>query len=246
MDFGFLWEYRKMFLSGALTTLGLAAIGVLMGTVLGVLLAILRRSRIAPLRWIGTAYVEFMRGTPILIQQSFAAFGLPQLLHYQRSSGSSFFLLGAIVLGLNSAAYVSEIIRSGIQSVDKGQLEAARSLGMPQNLAMRKIILPQAIKNILPALGNEFIVVVKESSVANLVGVTELMFVNNRISSMTYNFFQPQIVTALIYFVITFTLSKLLGVAERRMDRGKMQAKELARRAAEAELLSADKQGLEG
>ena len=127
------------------------------------------------------------------------------------------FMAGAIALSLNSAAYVAEIIRAGIQAVDKGQMEAARSLGMPHSMAMRYIILPQAVRNILPALGNEFVVVIKESSIVSVIGVAELMYNAETVRGNTFRPFEPLIIAALIYFAMTFTLSKLVGKAERRM-----------------------------
>jgi len=127
------------------------------------------------------------------------------------------FMAGAIALSLNSAAYVAEIIRAGIQAVDKGQMEAARSLGMPHSMAMRYIILPQAVRNILPALGNEFVVVIKEYSIVSVIGVAELMYNAETVRGNTFRPFEPLIIAALIYFAMTFTLSKLVGKAERRM-----------------------------
>lgn len=125
---------------------------------------------------------------------------------------------GCIALSLNSGAYVAEIIRAGIQAVNKGQLEAARSLGMNQNQAMRYIIFPQAIKNILPALGNEFVTVIKESSVVSVIGVSELIFQAGNVQGASFKPFLPYLIVSLIYFVLTFTISRLLGVAERRMS----------------------------
>jgi polar amino acid transport system substrate-binding protein len=125
---------------------------------------------------------------------------------------------GCIALALNSGAYVAEIIRAGITAVNKGQLEAARSLGMNQTQAMRFIIFPQAIKNILPALGNEFVTVIKESSVVSVIGVSELIFQAGNVQGASFKPFLPYVIVSLIYFVLTFTLSRLLGVAERRMN----------------------------
>ncbi len=236
LSFDYLSKYQNIFWMATRTTLGLALFGVLIGTALGTLLALMRRSKWFFLRWPAVAYIEFMRGTPLLVQVTFAAFALPQLLNFKRGN-ANYFSMGSVVLGLNSAAYIAEIIRSGIQSVDKGQMEAARSLGMGQGLAMRRIILPQAIKNILPALGNEFVSVIKESSILNVLGVAELMYTANRIGAATYTYFQPLIVISLIYFAMTFTLSKLLGVAERSMDRSRFRRRVMAQQAAEAELL---------
>jgi len=127
------------------------------------------------------------------------------------------FIPGVMALSINSGAYVAEIIRAGIQAIDKGQMEAARSLGLTHSMAMRYIILPQAIRNILPALGNEFVVVIKESSIVSIVGIADLMFNTNVVRGALYKPMEPLLVAALIYFILTFTLSKLLGKAERRM-----------------------------
>ncbi|NLM04997.1 MAG: amino acid ABC transporter permease, partial [Clostridiales bacterium] len=128
------------------------------------------------------------------------------------------FVAGIIALSINSGAYVAEIIRAGIQAVDKGQMEAARSLGMPYSLSMKHIIIPQAFKNILPALGNEFIVIIKESSIVSVIGIHELMYNANTVRGNTFIPLEPLIVAAAIYFALTFSLSKLLGIVEGRMS----------------------------
>ena len=129
------------------------------------------------------------------------------------------FLAALIAVSLNSAAYVAEIIRSGIQSIDKGQWEASRSLGLSNRQTMRHIILPQAIKNILPALGNEFVTLIKETAVASTIGVADLMYASKIVQSTSYQAFNPLIIVAVIYFIITFTLSRLIGALERRLSR---------------------------
>lgn len=145
---------------------------MLCGTILGLALTLLRRSKFKPISYIATAYVEFVRGTPLLVQIYIIYIGLPKLIGIDMPDMT----VGSIALALNSAAYISEIIRAGIEAVDKGQMEAARSLGMNQGLAMVHVIIPQAFKNILPALGNEFISVIKESSMVSVIGVAELMY----------------------------------------------------------------------
>lgn len=242
LNFAFLTKYSHLFAKGFQATLGLAAIGVLIGAVLGTLLALMRMSRIPPLRWPAVAYIEFLRGTPLMVQVTFGFFAVPQIFGFSWTDvGIDRFAVGAVVLGLNSAAYVAEIVRSGIQSVDPGQTEAARSLGMGTTMTMTRIILPQAVKNILPALGNEFIVVIKESSIVSILGIGELMYMSQRVSAATYKYFEPLVLISIIYFIITFTLSKLLGGVERHMDRSRRTSQALARRqAAEAELLNED------
>ncbi|UQZ81528.1 Arginine transport system permease protein ArtQ [Paenibacillus konkukensis] len=222
MDFSFLPKYYMFFVNGAKVTLLLSLFTVIIGVVLGVILALMRLSRIAPLKMIATAYVEFIRGTPLLVQLFLFYYGLPQLgIEFPEvpALGTAFpeFLAGVVALSVNSAAYVAETFRAGIQAIDKGQMEAARSLGMPHSMAMRHIILPQAIRNVLPALGNEFIVIIKESSIVSVIGISELMYNADTVRGNSFRAFEPLIIVAIIYFVITFTLSKVLGIAERRM-----------------------------
>lgn len=212
MDFSFLPKYSHFFIDGAKFTLVLALFTVLLGTLLGLFLSLMKLSNSKILNFIATAYIEFIRGTPLLVQLYIIYYGLPSL-------GIEFpdMIAGIITLSINSAAYVAEVIRAGINAVDKGQMEAARSLGMPSSMAMRHIIIPQAFKNILPALGNEFIVVVKESSIVSVIGIHELMYNADTVRGNLFKPFEPLIVAAIIYFIMTFTLSKLLGIAERRM-----------------------------
>ncbi|WP_270998390.1 ABC transporter permease subunit [Listeria seeligeri] len=211
-DGSFYEKYGNYFIKGTLITIALAAIGVLCGAVFGSLLALMKLAKTRWLRWPASCYIEFVRGTPLLIQIFIVFFGT-QIIGLDVSA----FVSGCIALSLNSAAYVAEIIRAGISAVNKGQMEAARSLGMTQSASMRYIILPQAVKNILPALGNEFVTVIKESSIVSVIGVTELMFMTGVVQGASFKPFIPLVITSLIYFVLTFSLSRLLGVAERRM-----------------------------
>jgi len=213
LDFSFLSKYYLFFLNGAKFTVVLAIFTVIFGVILGVILALMRISNNKLLNFIGAAYVEFIRGTPVLVQVYLIFYGLPSIL------GINFpdMVAGILALTINSGAYVAEIIRAGIQAVDKGQLEAARSLGMKYTTAMRYIIVPQAIKNILPALGNEFITVIKESSIVSVIGIHELMYNADTVRGNTFRAFEPLIIAAVMYFVMTFTLSKLMGKAERRL-----------------------------
>ena len=206
---GLLW-------SGIGYTLLLSAITVLAGTVLGSLMALGKRTRFKPLVFVITAFVEVLRGTPMLLQLYVAYFIIPILL---KMPGLSPFTSVAIAMSLNSAAYVSEIIRSGIEAVDKGQTEAARALGLTGKTTMLKIILPQAVKNILPALGNEFITVIKETSLASTFFVGDLMTTYKVINGFTFQTVPVLFDMAIFYFLLTFSLSKLLGVFERRMKK---------------------------
>lgn len=212
MDFSFLPKYYLFFINGVKYTVILAFFTVILGFILGLILSLMKLSKSKIMNLIATAYVEFIRGTPVLVQLYIVFYGLPHL-------GLTLpdFAAGVAALSVNSAAYIAEIIRAGIQAVDKGQMEAARSIGMKQSLAMRYIIIPQAVKNILPALGNEFITVIKESSVASIIGIHELMFNADTVRGNTYKPFEPLIIAAVMYFILTFGLSKLLGIFERRM-----------------------------
>lgn len=222
----FLSTYLKFFVQGAGITILISFITVLLAVIFGILVALMKLSSNKGLRIIASTFIEIVRGTPLLVQVFILSFGLPQILlqsGYEMPQVEAFGndLTGLIsvllALTINSTAYVAEIIRSGIESIDKGQMEAARSLGLNHNMSMRYIIIPQAIKNILPALGNEFITVIKESAIVSVVGVHELMYNARVAAGTTYKIFTPYLVAAVMYFILTFTLSKLLGIAERRM-----------------------------
>jgi len=213
LNFSFLGKYYDYYIKGTEITIVLAFFAVLFGTLLGLALTLLRRSKIKPISYIATAYVEFVRGTPLLVQIYIIYIGLPKLIGIDMPDMT----VGAVALALNSGAYISEIIRAGIDAVDKGQMEAARSLGMSQGLAMRQIIIPQAFKNILPALGNEFVSIIKESSMVSVIGVAELMYNAGIVRGNTALGLEPIIIAAIIYFILTFTLTRILGYVERRM-----------------------------
>lgn len=225
----FIREYHMYFLNGLRNTILLSVLTVIFGVFIGVFLALLRLSKNRLSKFIATAYIEFIRGTPLLVQLFIVYFGAeglgvsyPDFAWFKAMTGvsSSDFIPAVIALAINSGAYVAEIIRAGIQSIDKGQMEAARSIGLNYRMAMQYIIIPQAFRNILPALGNELVVVIKESSIAYTIGISELMKNAYILRSVTYDPFTPLIIAAVMYFILTFTLSKLLGVAERRMRAG--------------------------
>jgi len=222
-------KYWQFYIIGAKNTILLALLAVAFGTAIGMVLALMRLSKRRPLRIIASAYIEFIRGTPILVQLFIIYYGLqaigirfPDVPWISAILGINFsdFMSGVITLGINSGAYVGEIFRAGIQAVDYGQTEAARSLGMPHSMAMRYIVIPQAIRNILPALGNEFVVVIKESSIVSIIGIGELMYKADTVRGNTFQPFEPLIVAALMYFLMTFPLSKFLAHIERRMRAG--------------------------
>ena len=208
-------KYWRLFLfEGLKNTLILTIISVAMGTLLGSLVALLRMSKSRILRFLSSFYIEVIRGTPILLQLYIFYFVLPNVITFLKLSQ---FMWVSIALCVNSAAYVSEVIRSGIQAVDKGQTEAARSLGMSEGQTMLRIILPQAVRNILPALGNEFIMMLKETSLASTFFLYDLMTVCNVIKGATYLTLEPMTIVAVIYLCMTFPLSKLVGWFEKKM-----------------------------
>lgn len=209
----FFQKYSSYYVTGIQFTIAVAAITVVLGTILGALLGIARMSKITLVRFLVTVYIEFVRGVPLITQIFMFKFGIYVLFKVSLSA----FQIAIIAISLNSAAYVAEIIRSGIASVDKGQTEAGRSLGLSSYQTMRHIIMPQAIKNILPALGNEFITLIKETSVATVIGLTELTFQSSLVQSMSFDLFSPIIISALVYFTLTFTLSRVLAAFERRL-----------------------------
>ena len=220
-------RYHSFFEEGIINTLIIAAFAVLFGTILGTLMASMRMSRILPLRWIATAYIEFIRGTPLMVQLMFIFYGLPMagitLPDISWIPNFSRFSAGIIAMSLNSCAYTAEIIRSGVQAVDNGQMEAARSVGFSHSQAMRLVVLPQAIKNVLPALANEIVTMVKESSICSMLGMAELMFAAKTTASATYITLAPYTMAALIYFCINYPASKGIEAIERRMRRGDKQ-----------------------
>ena len=210
-----LTEYWHIYLlEGVKNTLILTVIAVTMGTVFGALVAFLKMSRFKIVRFIASVYIEIIRGTPILLQLFVFYFILPELLPFLDFTD---FIWVAIALCVNSAAYVSEVIRSGIQAVDKGQTEAARSLGMSQSQTMLRIILPQAVRNILPALGNEFVMILKETSLASTFFIGDLMTSHKIVAGAEYLQLESLTIVGAIYLCITFPLSKLVGWFEKKM-----------------------------
>jgi len=211
-----LWtNYWHIYLiEGVLTTLKLTIFAVVLGALLGIVVAILKMSKNKIIRFLITVYIEVIRGTPLLLQLYIFYFVLPELMPIFDFNE---FTWVAISLCINSSAYVSEIFRSGIQSVDKGQTEAARSLGLSKSQTMTRIVMPQAIKNILPALGNEFIMMLKETSLASTFFIGDLMTAHLKIKGATYLMLESLIITGIIYLCMTYPLSKLVEAFERKM-----------------------------
>ena len=218
-------RYSNFFLEGVRNTLIIAFFTVLLGTILGTVMAMARMSRIKPLKWIATAYIEFFRGTPLMVQLMFIFYGLPMIgVKFPEISfipDFDRFAAGIVAMSLNSCAYVAEIIRSGIQAVDKGQMEAARSLCFRHKQAMALVILPQAVRNILPALGNEFVTIIKESSIVSVIGIADLMYRAKGVIAKTYNSLECLAVAAIIYFILTFVGGRLISLMERKMSHGR-------------------------
>lgn len=185
-------------------------------------------SRFNPLSFLATAYVEILRSTPVIVQVFiiyYGVFGIVQLPSFQIFGFIKFsrFFPGVVALGMNSGAYLCEIIRAGIQSIDGGQTEAARSLGLSSWQSMRLVVLPQAIKNVLPALANEVVTMVKESSICSVLGMAEIMYTAQTVSGNSYITLAPYVLAALVYFCINYPASKAIEAIERRMRRGDKQ-----------------------
>ena len=250
---GFVKTFRfiKLIEQGLVVTILLALLTVVIGFVLGIILAIMRMTDIRPLRslaytkegklsenrflqtvrkfnpvsMIATAYVEVIRSTPVIVQIMLIYHGIFGLIELPSITFFGFlrferFFPGVVALGINSGAYLCEIIRSGIQSIDGGQMEAARSLGMTKAQTMRHIILPQAIKNILPAIANEFVVIIKESSICYTIGVQDLMFSVQAVLGANFIIMEPLLVATALYFCLCFPTSKIIAYFERKMSRG--------------------------
>lgn len=205
------------FLEGLKNTLIIAFFAVILGCIIGIFIALIRNycdysKNFKFLNFLAKSYVNIIRGTPSILQL--------MIIYYVifASVDINIVLVGILAFGINSGAYVAEVIRAGINSIDKGQIEAGASIGFKYYQIMRYIILPQAIKNILPALGNEFITLVKETSVGAYIGIVELTKASDIIASRTYDYFFPLIIVAVIYFILTLILSKLVSLMERKLN----------------------------
>ena len=223
-----LTKYHVMLLNGAKITLIVSILTIFFGLILGTLMAFMKMSKIAPLRWLANVYVEFIRGTPVLVQISIVFYGLPMMgldipSIMVGSVDISRLVSGIVALTINTTAYVCEIVRSGIQSIDKGQTEGALALGMTNVRTRFCIVLPQAMKNILPALGNEFITIIKTSSQVSVIGIAELMYAADTIRGISFQPMAPLILVAIIYFVITFIFSLILKWVEKFMRRSSIK-----------------------
>lgn len=207
-------ESFPLLLAGAGITVEITAISVGLGLFIGCMVGIARLCTIKPLRYFANVYVDFIRGTPLLIQIFLVYFALPAITSQRVDP----FFAAIAACSINSGAYIAEIFRAGIQSIDKGQMEAGRSLGMSWVQTMRYIIMPQAFKRIIPPLGNEFIAMLKDSSLVSVIGFEELTRRGQLIIARTYASFEIWMVVAIIYLVMTFAVARFVGMLERRYE----------------------------
>jgi putative lysine transport system permease protein len=237
-------EYGPLFLSGAGTTLLIALVGTAAGFVIGLLVAIVRtitlsynarpwkRGVLVCAKGLLTAYIEIFRGTPMIVQAMVVYYGALQYLNLDIPALTA----ALLVVSVNTGAYMAEIVRGGILSVPAGQREAATAVGMSHWQMMTSVILPQAIRNILPSVGNELVVNIKDSSVLNVISVTELYFTSKSAAGTYWRYFEVFFITALIYLVLTFTFTRLLRLVERKMSGGSSYRVYGSQSAAEAEI----------
>lgn len=212
------------FIRGAGITLFIALVGTLIGLVIGIAIGAFRTKAKSSnkliyildqlITWLLSFYIEVFRGTPMIVQAMVIYYGTAQAFHLNldRTFAALF------IVSINTGAYMSEIVRGGIFAVDKGQFEAAQALGMTHSQIMMKIVLPQVIRNILPATGNEFVINIKDTSVLNVISVVELYFSGNTVATQNFQYFQTFTIIAIIYFVMTFTITRILRFIERKMD----------------------------
>ena len=206
-------KYYPVYLEGLWGTIWISVVVVIFGTLLGMLIALMRMGRFKPLNIVADVYIEILRGTPVLVQLYFFWIGLPKIMPFELSDTACVI----VALVINTSAYTAEIIRAGINAVDKGQWEAAMSVGLSRKNMMSRVILPQAVKNILPALCNEFISTIKGTSLASVFFVGELTTSYKSVQSITYLALESLVIAAAIYFVLNFVLSRLLRIVERRL-----------------------------
>jgi His/Glu/Gln/Arg/opine family amino acid ABC transporter permease subunit len=214
LDFGIVFDNFDAILQGVFVTISLALLAEALGIVLGLVLALLKIGRLRILSWPAQLYIDFFRGTPLLVQITIIYFTTASVgLRF-----NSLFLAGLVALSLNAAAYVAEIFRSGIQSIDKGQMEAGRASGLSYGKTMRYIIVPQAFRRVIPPLTNEFVMLIKDTSLVSVIGLAELLRAARVLQSETFNG-TPLIAAALIYLAICLPLIYLTNILERYLNR---------------------------
>ena len=213
-----------MFLRGAGVTLWISVVGTILGTIIGLIVGVIRtipvpekgakKGVLRVVNWLLSAYIEFFRGTPMIVQAMVIYYGsaLAFEIDIDRIAAALF------IVSINTGAYMSEIVRGGIISVDKGQFEAAQAIGMNHFQTMTKVVLPQVVRNILPATGNEFVINIKDTSVLNVISVSELFFQTKTVAGNNFRYFETFFITCILYFVMTFTITRILRYIEVKLD----------------------------
>jgi polar amino acid transport system permease protein len=214
VNFELMQSAFPLLIAGACITVEITALTVFFGMIIGICVSLIRMSDFKILRWMGNVYVDFIRGTPLLIQIFLVYFALPSIIGHRVDA----YFAAISACSINSGAYMAEVFRGGIQSIDIGQMEAGRSLGMTWWQTMRYVILPQAFKRIIPPLGNEFIAMLKDSSLVSVIGFEELTRRGQLIIARTYASFEIWMAVAIIYLILTFTVARLTGLLERKFE----------------------------
>ncbi|MBP7174972.1 MAG: amino acid ABC transporter permease [Thermoclostridium sp.] len=217
-------KYWPMFLRGAGMTLLISIVGTVLGFIIGLLVGIIRtvpvpergikRALFKTVNALLSVYIEIFRGTPMIVQAMVIYYGAAQAFNWDMDR----FAAAILIVSVNTGAYMSEIVRGGIISIDKGQFEAAQAVGMSHLQTMLNVILPQAIRNILPATGNEFVINIKDTSVLNVISVTELFFQTKSVAGNNFRYFESFFVACVLYFVMTFTITRILRFIEKKLD----------------------------
>ncbi|MBO0418669.1 amino acid ABC transporter permease [Vagococcus fluvialis] len=225
MDFGKMIKWIPTFIDGMIVTVVLSLMTVFLGSIIGLVATFLQQSQKKSLKAVANIYTQVIRGTPLLVQLYIWLYGLPligislpTLPFLGDVYGSREFLTAVVALSINSGAYICELLRGGLESIDKGQMEAGRSLGLSRKETMKSAIIPQAIRVVLPGLGNEFIAMIKESSIVSVVGIFDVMYTSNIVKAATYSIFEPLIIVAIIYFFLTYSLTGIMKQLEKRLS----------------------------
>lgn len=214
LDFGVIVKVLPLLLEGAAVTVEITALSVGLGFLIGMLVGVARLAKTRLLKWLAMIYIDFIRGTPLLVQIFLIYFALPMITGTRIDP----FVAAITACSINSGAYIAEIFRAGIQSIDKGQVEAGRSLGLSWYQTMRYVVMPQAFKRVIPPLGNEFIAMLKDSSLVSVIGFEELTRCGQLIIAKTYNSFEIWMAVAMLYLIMTLTISRLVAFLERRYN----------------------------
>lgn len=225
LDFSKMIKWIPTFIDGTVVTITLSLLTVFFGTILGLFAVLMKQSSHKILNIIANIYTKIIRGTPLLVQLYIWLYGMPLIglsipviPSLGETYGSREFLTAIVALAINSGAYVCEVLRGGLEAIDKGQMEAGRSLGLSKRETMTSVIIPQAVRIVLPGLGNEFVAMIKESSIVSVVGIFDVMYTSNIVKAATYSIFEPLLIVALIYFVLTSILTDLMKRLEKRLS----------------------------